>query len=94
MARRFGVPYWQFTVTATDANRFVIRWAREITKRPKIVVHNWCYHGSVDETFATLTGGRTVAREGNIGKPVPARRDHASGRDQRPRGARGGPRAR
>jgi len=34
-------------------------------------VHNWCYHGSVDETFATLEDGRTVAREGNIGKPVP-----------------------
>jgi glutamate-1-semialdehyde 2,1-aminomutase len=49
----------------------VIRWAREVTTRPKIVVHNWCYHGSVDETFATLEDGRTVAREGNIGKPVP-----------------------
>ena len=71
MTRRFGVPFWQFTVTATDANRFVIRWAREVTKRPKIAVHNWCYHGSVDETFATLEDGRTVAREGNIGKPVP-----------------------
>jgi glutamate-1-semialdehyde 2,1-aminomutase len=70
MARRFGVPYWQFTLTATDANRFVIRWAREITKRPKIVVHNWCYHGSVDETIATLRDGRTVAREGNMGAPV------------------------
>ncbi len=72
MARRFGVPYWQFTLTATDANRSVIRWAREITRRPKIVVHNWCYHGSVDETFATIgPDGTTVAREGNIGKPVP-----------------------
>ncbi|HJR97422.1 MAG TPA: aspartate aminotransferase family protein [Actinomycetota bacterium] len=72
MARRFGVPYWQFTLTATDANRSVIRWAREITRRPKIVVHNWCYHGSVDETFAAIgPGGATTAREGNIGKPVP-----------------------
>ncbi len=71
MARRFGIPYWQFTLSATDANRCVIRWAREITRRPKIVVHNWCYHGSVDETIATLEDGRTVARPGNIGKPVP-----------------------
>lgn len=70
MARRFGVPYWQFTLSATDANRCVIRWAREITSRPKIVVHNWCYHGSVDEAVAILEGGRTVARKGNIGKPV------------------------
>jgi glutamate-1-semialdehyde 2,1-aminomutase len=70
MARRFGVPYWQFTLSATDANRCVIRWAREVTGRPKIVVHNWCYHGSVDEAVAILEGGRTVARKGNIGKPV------------------------
>jgi glutamate-1-semialdehyde aminotransferase len=70
MARRFGVPYWQFTLSATDANRCVIRWAREITGRLKIVVHNWCYHGSVDETVAILDDGHTVARKGNIGKPV------------------------
>ena len=72
MARRFGVPYWQFTLTVTDANRFVVRWARQITRRPKIIVHNWCYHGSVDETIAGLDGqGATVEREGNVGKPVP-----------------------
>jgi glutamate-1-semialdehyde 2,1-aminomutase len=72
MARRFRLPYWQFCLTATDANRFTIRWAREITGRPKIVVHNWNYHGSVDETFAQLDeAGRVVAREGNVGKPVP-----------------------
>jgi len=71
LARRFGVPYWQFTLSATDANRCAIRWARAITGRPKIVVHNGCYHGSVDETVAALEDGRTVARQGNIGKPVP-----------------------
>ena len=71
LARRFGVPCWQFTLSATDANRCAIRWAREITQRPKIVVHNGCYHGSVDETVAALEDGRTVARRGNIGKPVP-----------------------
>jgi glutamate-1-semialdehyde 2,1-aminomutase len=71
MARRFGLPSWSFTLTATDANRFVIRWARELTGRPKIAVHNWCYHGTVDETFAALDeGGRVVAREGNVGPPV------------------------
>ena len=72
MTRRFGVPFWSFTLTATDANRFVIRWAREITGRSKIVVHNWCYHGSVDETIATLDErGLVIEREGNTGKPVP-----------------------
>jgi glutamate-1-semialdehyde 2,1-aminomutase len=71
MARRFGVPYWNFTLTATDANRFAIRWARQVTGRPKVLVHNWCYHGSVDESFATLDpDGRVIEREGNVGKPV------------------------
>src|SRR3989442_14164623 len=72
MARRFGVPYWQFCLTATDANRFTIRWAREVTGRPKVLFHNWCYHGSVDESIAALdANGAVVEREGNIGEPVP-----------------------
>jgi glutamate-1-semialdehyde 2,1-aminomutase len=70
LARRFGLPRWQFALTATDANRFAIRLARELSGRPKILVFNWCYHGSVDETFATLDGGTVVAREGNVGPPV------------------------
>src|SRR6266850_2224541 len=70
LQRRFGLPYWQFTLTATDANRFSIRIARQITGRPKILVFNWCYHGTVDETFATLHEGVTVPRRGNIGPPV------------------------
>ncbi len=71
MARRFGLPLWQFTLTATDANRSVIRWARAITGRPKIAVHNFSYHGSVDESLVMLDGGRTVPRRGRIGPPVP-----------------------
>ncbi len=70
LQRRFGLPYWQFTLTATDANRFSIRLARQITGRPKILVFNWCYHGSVDETFATLHNGAVGPRRGNIGPPV------------------------
>jgi glutamate-1-semialdehyde 2,1-aminomutase len=68
---RFGLTYWQFALTATDANRFSIRLARQITGRPKILVFNWCYHGSVDESFITLRRDGTVsARRGNIGPPV------------------------
>ena len=70
MKRRFGLSDWQFTLSATDANRFVIRLAREITARPKILVHNHCYHGSVDETVAGLIDGRVRPREGNVGPPV------------------------
>jgi glutamate-1-semialdehyde 2,1-aminomutase len=72
LAQRFGLPLWQFTVSATDANRHAIRYSRLITGKQKIIVIDRCYHGSVDETFATLdSSGNTVVREGNIGAPVP-----------------------
>ena len=71
LARRFGLPRWQFALTATDANRFALRLARHVTGRPKVLVFNWCYHGTVDESFATLRDGRVVEREGNLGPPVP-----------------------
>ncbi len=70
MRRRFGLPAWQFTLSATDANRFAIRLARQLTDRPRILVFNHCYHGTVDETFATLAGTDVVARHGNLGPPV------------------------
>src|SRR6202171_1670556 len=71
LQKRFGLAYWQFALTATDANRFSIRLARQITGRPKILVFNWCYHGSVDECFITLHPDGTIkARRGNIGPPV------------------------
>jgi glutamate-1-semialdehyde 2,1-aminomutase len=71
LARRFGLPLWQFTVSATDANRHAIRYSRLITGKQKVIVIDRCYHGSVDETFATLdSSGNTVMREGNIGAPV------------------------
>jgi glutamate-1-semialdehyde 2,1-aminomutase len=69
--RRFGLPFWQMAMTATDANRFVLRFAREITGRPKVLVFDWCYHGTVDEALATLDAdGRVVARPGSIGPQV------------------------
>jgi glutamate-1-semialdehyde 2,1-aminomutase len=77
LTRRFGrgptpVTQWQFTLSATDANRHLIRYARHVTGRPKVLVFDYCYHGSVDETFATLDDdGAVVARRGNIGAPVP-----------------------
>ena len=71
LQKRFGLPFWQFALTATDANRFSIRLARQITGRAKILVFNWCYHGTVDESFITLTKqGVAKARRGNIGPPV------------------------
>ena len=71
MTRRFGVPFWQFALTATDANRFVLRLARMITGRSKVLVFNHCYHGSVDESLATLVDGTIRPRRGNIGPAIP-----------------------
>lgn len=70
LQRRFGLPRWQFALTATDANRFSIRLARAVTGRPRLLVFNYCYHGTVDETFITLREGKPAARRGNIGPPV------------------------
>ena len=70
LQQRFGLPYWQFALSATDANRFSIRLARHVTGRPKILVFNWCYHGTVDESFISLHEGVAQARRGNIGPPV------------------------
>ena len=71
LSRRFGLPFWQFALTATDANRFAIRLARQITERGKILVFNGCYHGTVDETFISLhPDGSAGPRAGNVGPPV------------------------
>lgn len=71
LAQRFGLPKWQFCLSATDANRFVLRFARHLTGRAMTVVHDWCYHGTVDETLVVLDGaGRTVSRPGAIGPQV------------------------
>ena len=71
LAQRFGVAKWQFAISATDANRFVLRFARMLTGRPRIVVHDWCYHGSVDETLVIRDAkGNTISRPGAIGPQV------------------------
>jgi len=71
LARRFGLPSWQMAMTATDANRFVLRFARHLTGRSKVVVMDWCYHGTVDEAFAVLDeSGAVIARPGSLGPQV------------------------
>jgi len=73
LARRFGPSHWSFTLTATDANRWAIRLARQLTGRPKILVYSYCYHGSVDETFIVAGPDGPHSRAGNIGAPVDPR---------------------
>ncbi|HEY6758998.1 MAG TPA: transaminase [Baekduia sp.] len=71
LGRRFGVPAWQFALSATDANRFALRMARQVQQRTKIMIFLHAYHGTVDETIATLDDqGKVIARDGNVGAPV------------------------
>lgn len=72
LTRRFGLPLWSFSLTATDANRWALRVARMVTGRPKVMAFSYCYHGSVDETFV-ITGpdGGTAPRGGNVGPAYP-----------------------
>lgn len=64
LARRFGLPYWGFTTSASDANRAAIRIARMLTGRDKVLVFDGCYHGSVEEAHVALDDGRVVMRNG------------------------------
>jgi glutamate-1-semialdehyde 2,1-aminomutase len=73
LTRRFTVAHWSFTLTATDANRWAIRLARQLTGRPKIAVFSYCYHGSVDESFIVVTPDGPRSRVGNVGAPVDPR---------------------
>ncbi len=70
LARRFGPARWSFTLSATDANRWALRLVRQITRRPKILVFSYCYHGSVDETFIIAGPDGPESRPGNTGAPV------------------------
>ncbi len=71
LTRRFGMPLWSFSLTATDANRWALRIARMVTGRPKVMAFSYCYHGSVDETFVIMgADGVTLPRGGNVGPAV------------------------
>ncbi|MEI6664233.1 MAG: aspartate aminotransferase family protein [Actinomycetes bacterium] len=70
LAKRFGLPQWSFTLSATDANRFALRKARQLTGRPLVLCFSWCYHGSVDETVVVLAADGARSRPGNVGPAV------------------------
>ena len=71
LSKRFKLKYWQLAMTATDANRFSLRYSRYITGKPKICVMDWCYHGTVDETLAVLDkNGNVIPRPGAVGPQV------------------------
>ncbi len=68
MSRRFGLTQWSFTLSATDANRWLLRLVRLVTGRPKILVFSYSYHGSVDESFVVVgPDGTARPRPGLVG---------------------------
>ena len=68
LADRFGLPQWQVATTASDANRFLLRWARAATGRPVVVVFDGCYHGAVDDTQVVLAPEGTRPAPGLLGQ--------------------------
>jgi glutamate-1-semialdehyde 2,1-aminomutase len=68
LADRFGLPFWQFALSATDANRFVLRWLRAATGRPRLLVFDGCYHGTLADTFVDLVDGRPQPRASVLGE--------------------------
>jgi glutamate-1-semialdehyde 2,1-aminomutase len=68
LSRRFGLPCWQFALSASDANRFVLRWLRAATGRSKVLVFNGCYHGTVDDVFVDLVDGVPTQRDSLLGQ--------------------------
>ncbi|MFM1916905.1 MAG: hypothetical protein RJB01_420 [Actinomycetota bacterium] len=72
LTRRFGMPLWSFSLSATDANRWALRLTRMVTGRSKVLAFSYCYHGAVDETFV-ISGpeGEPAFRGGNVGPAVP-----------------------
>jgi glutamate-1-semialdehyde 2,1-aminomutase len=68
LAERFGLPFWQVTLSASDANRALIRWARAVTGKRVIIVFDGCYHGMVEDCFVALDGDRTIMDPGLVGQ--------------------------
>jgi len=68
LARRFGLPVWQSALSASDANRFLLRWVRAATGRQKLLVFNGCYHGTVDDVFVDLVHGQPTQRDSLLGQ--------------------------
>jgi glutamate-1-semialdehyde aminotransferase len=60
LAERTGIPFWQFTLSASGANAEVIRIARFMTKRTGIVIFGGHYHGHIEETMVREEQGRSV----------------------------------
>ena len=70
LARRYGLPKWQFTLSATHANTEAIRISRALTGRDKVLFFDGKYHGHFDEALVDLQDGKLVPEEGGLPSDV------------------------
>ncbi len=67
LTRRYGLPMWQFTSSATHANTEAIRIARAATGRDKVLFFEGKYHGHFDEVLVESDErGRLMPEEGGL----------------------------
>jgi glutamate-1-semialdehyde 2,1-aminomutase len=73
LARRYPVPHWQFTLSATQANTEAIRLARAVTGREVIVLFQGHYHGHFEEGLVELADGQLAPMQRGLSKGVTGR---------------------
>ena len=73
LARRYGLPLWQFTLAATSANTEVIRIARASTGREKVLFFDGKYHGHFDDVLVEIEDGHLVPEEDGLPHDVTTR---------------------
>ncbi|HZH23550.1 MAG TPA: transaminase [Solirubrobacteraceae bacterium] len=73
LAERYGLPAWQFTLSASGANAEAIRLARHRTGRTTLVVFGGHYHGHLDDTL--VEGDERGARPELLGLNASAAAD-------------------
>jgi glutamate-1-semialdehyde 2,1-aminomutase len=73
LGRRYGLPLWQFTLAATSANTEVIRVARALTGREKVLFFDGKYHGHFDDVLVEVEDGALVPEEAGLPHDVTSR---------------------
>ena len=63
LGRRYGLPKWQYTLSASQANTEVIRVARIATGRDKVLLFDGKYHGHFDQTLVELDAAGNLVPE-------------------------------
>lgn len=73
LARRYELPKWQFTLSASQANSEAIRVARVVTGREKVLLFDGKYHGHFEDALVELRDGKLVPEEAGLPRGVSER---------------------